>query len=677
MQNRLSRQGRRYAVLFAIFASALFAQPRRAPQSADLYQLVTLSDPHWSPRGLVFVATTSSEDQQRDLSHLWWLGSGESTPRQLTHGNHSNYQPQVFPDGDRIAFLSDRGEDGKTGLYVLDLRGGEARPLVESADEVAEYALSRDGTRAALVLTHAPQADQLTAMEKAEATVKDEDVLVIDRADFKYDGVGFLQGRREHLWIADLATGKLRQLTGGEFDVEAPAFSADGSEVFFHANMNEAGVTYNSDLFAVPADSGSLRRLTTNPALDGNVSVSPDGQWLAYLAAERPRCYYDHLRLWTMRPDGSQQRCLTPSLDRSISFEVLQAPVWSTDGKTLYVLVEDQASIRLAAVSVQSGQLRYLTDPGLMVHGFATDGRNATMVRTDLAHPTELYRLDPQRGEPRAVTHFNDTWLNSVQLARIEPFRFESAPKIYVEGWIFLPAAADPGKKLPAILRIHGGPQWFYGSDFFLDFHVYAMAGHALFFCNPRGSTTYGAAFSDAIRGDWGNVDYHDLMAATDYVLRRFPELDSTRLGLMGWSYGGIMTAWITAHANRFNAAVCGAPVVDYVAEYGETDTHIDADYEFFGPPWEQAERYRRCSPITYVANVHTPTLLAHGDEDYRCAVANSERWFIALKRLGVETVFLRYPGESHLFARPAHNVHFDREVLKWFDRFLVGTSHR
>jgi len=358
-------------------------------------------------------------------------------------------------------------------------------------------------------------------------------------------------------------------------------------------------------------------------------------------------------------------------LDRSVSFEVPQAPLWSADGTKIYVLIEDQASVRLAEITVSDGKLRFLSEAGRMLHGFDAEGNRAIVVSADLSRPTELHEIDLQRGTPKPVTHFNDDWLASVQLARIEKFRFESAPGLTVEGWAFFPPSVTASGNLPGILRIHGGPQWFYGSDFFLDFHMYAMAGYALFFSNPRGSTTYGAAFSDAIRGEWGNNDYHDLMAATNYVINTFSQIDSTRLGVMGWSYGGIMTAWITSHTNRFKAAVSGASVVDYIADYGETDAHVDADYEFFGPPWEQPERYRQWSPLTYVANVKTPTLLAHGEEDYRCRITNSERWYLSLKRLGVETVFLRYPGAPHVPTRPAHNVHFDRQALNWFNRFL------
>lgn len=654
---------------FLIAASAAPAQSRRAPHPEDIYQLKTVSDPQVNSSGVVFVVTTTSEEKQKDFSHLWWLANGETEPRQLTFGEHSNYQPRFFPDGYRIAFLSDRDE--KTGLYVIDLRGGEAHKLIKTDQSISDFTLSRDGSFAALVLTHNPQADTLEKLEKAEDPVKNEDIIVVDRSDYMRNGEGIVQGQREQLWLADLITGKLRRLTSVEFDATSPEFSGDGKQIIFQTNLKEAGRTYNFDLFSIPADSGAMIQLTINPAADMGASVSPDGKWTAYLAAERPKCYYDHLRLWIMSPDGSERHCLTPNLDRSISFEALQAPQWSVDGKKIYVLVEDQASIRLAEITVSTMKLKYQTDVGAAIHSFDATNDRAVTVSTTLSAPTELREISFAQPVMKPITHFNDAWLASVQLARIEKFSFESTPSVNVEGWVLFPPAGDASKKLPGILRIHGGPQWFYGSDFFLDTHVLATSGYALFFCNPRGSTTYGAAFSDAIRGEWGNNDYHDLMAATDYVLKAFPQIDSTRLGVMGWSYGGIMTAWITSHTNRFKAAVCGASVVDYTADYGETDAHVDADYEFFGPPWEQAERYRKWSPLTYVANVRTPTLLAHGEEDYRCRITNSERWYISLKRLGVETIFVRYPGAPHIPTRPAHNVHFDQQALKWFNRFL------
>ena len=656
-----------------ITPSTVPAQSRRPPQPEDIYRLKTVSDPQVNSSGVVFVVTTTSEEKQKDFSHLWWLATGETEPRQLTFGEHSNYQPYFFPDGHRIAFLSDRDE--KAALYVIDLRGGEAHKLIKADQLVSDFTLSRDSKFAALILTHNPQADTLEKLEKAEEPVKNEDVIVVDRSDYMRDGEGIVQGQREHLWLADLTTGKLRRLTGGEFDVAAPEFSADGKQIFFQTNLKEAGRTYNTDLFTIPADSGAMLQLTTNPAADMNANLSPDGKWLAYLAAGRPRCYYDHLLLWIMRTDGSERRCLTLDLDRSISFEALQSPQWSADGKKIYVLIEDQASIRLAEIAVGTMKLKYLTDAGAAIHSFDATNDRAVAVGATLSTPTELREIGFAQPAMKPMTHFNDAWLASVQIARIEKFRFESAPGINLDGWALFPPTSDSEKKLPGILRIHGGPQWFYGSDFFLDFHVLATSGYALFFCNPRGSTTYGAAFSDAIRGEWGNNDYHDLMAATDYVIKTFPQIDSTRLGIMGWSYGGILTAWITSHTNRFKAAVCGAPVVDYIADYGETEMHLDADYEFFGPPWEQTERYRKWSPLTYVANVRTPTLLAHGEEDFLCRITNSERWYISLKRLGVETIFVRYPGAPHIPTRPAHNVHFDRQALKWFNKFLQTKS--
>mgnify|MGYP001563305400 FL=1 len=652
-----------------IFFISLNAQTRRAPQSEDIYKIKTISNPHANSRGIIFVSSTQSEKKQKNISHLWFLGEGENKARQITFGEHSNYNPQFLPDGNRIIFISDRTD--KAEIYIIDLRGGKEKKFINTNDEVSDFTLSRDGKFVALVLINYPQGDKLKILEKNKKEIKDEDIIVVDRSNYMRDGEGIIQGKREKLWLANLSNGNFLQLTDGEFDVANPEFSADGKNIFFQTNLKEAGITYNTDIFSISIDSKEIKQLTTNPATDLCASVSPDGKSIAYFAAERPKCYYDHLRLWIMRTDGTERKCLTEELDRSISFDEPQKAIWSEDGKKIFTLIEDQASVRLAEITIANKQIRFLSNVGNLVHSFEIINNRAFTISTDLSHPTEIYETDLNKNEKKQITHFNNDWLNSVELAKTQKFNFESSPGINIEGWIFFPPSIKKEEKLPGILRIHGGPQWFYGSDFSLDFHIYATSGYALFFSNPRGSTTYGAKFSDAIRGEWGNKDYHDLMSTTNYVIKNFPQVDSTRLGIMGWSYGGIMTAWITSHTQKFKAAVCGAPVVDYTADYGETDAHIDSDYEFFGPPWEESERYRKWSPLTYVADVKTPTLLAHGEEDFRCRITNSERWYISLKRLGVETIFFRYPGEPHSPTRPAHNIHFDNESLKWFDKFL------
>ncbi len=623
-------------------------------------------------------------------SHLWIVDATGGEARQFTVGEQRDRHPLWAPDGGAVLFLSDRGRTAAAAskppahLWLIPATGGEARQITQAEHSPAEPAWAPDGR-------------QIAFSGKPPVTAPPaSDVRVITRLRHKTDGEGFWDGRYRQIFVVPATGGPARQLTDGPYDHHEPAWSPDGRRLAFVANRaDDADTTNVTDLWVVDAAGGEPRRLTRSVGPIFAPAWSPDGTLIAYFGHENVCMGASNVMLWVVPADGSDApRCLTRHYDRSLAHHLLSdmrahphvgTPVWSPDGRFVFVLVADGGTTQLAAVEVATGTVRLMTTGRHDIYAVAYDARCA-QVAMAVATPTEpgdvwladvhgLASGQPAAGPLRRLTAVNQDLLAGVTLSVPQRFAYRGADDWTIEGWVMAPVGAAPAARAPTILCIHGGPHAAYGETFFHEFQVLAGKGYALVFTNPRGSQGYGQTFTAATHHDWGGKDCEDILAGLDAALARFPFLDPERLGIQGGSYGGFMTNWIIGHTDRFRAAVTMRSIANCLSQWGTSDlAYFKGYWEFPGDPWEHPTFYWERSPLAYVQRITTPLLIMHSEQDLRCPIGEAEQLFTALKKLGREVVFVRFPNESHDLSRsgqPAHRVERLHLLLDWFDRHL------
>jgi dipeptidyl aminopeptidase/acylaminoacyl peptidase len=466
------------------------------------------------------------------------------------------------------------------------------------------------------------------------------------------------------------------QLTFLEFDVGSVEWSADGRILYFSGDEledDEENQESTGDLWAVSFSGGPPRRLTTNPGSESDPAVSPDGRRMVYRFGPGRGAQTD-IMLVELGPEGD---FTGPALNLTAEWDLEPgAPEWAPDGEYVRFSAGIAGNAHLFRVSSGGGPVEQVTvgDRRLSSVSFSADDEIMAFVGTDPVAPTELHvaRGDGS-GETRA-TGFNDGWLQEVTLQPAERLVWTVGDGTEVEGWVIPPVGYREGTAYPLILKIHGGPHSAYGNTFFPTFHVLSAAGFFVLYINPRGSSGYGHAFQYATRGEWGIVDKEDYLAGLDAALDAYPDVDGGRLGVSGGSYGGFMTNWLTATTDRFAAAATSRSITNWESWYGTTDVQRLTEFEFYGPPWERRDLYRRLSPISYVENVTVPTLIIHSEKDYRTPIGDAEQWFMALKKRGVPTEMVRYPRSSHGLSRTGEPwLLVDRleRIRSWFDHYL------
>jgi dipeptidyl aminopeptidase/acylaminoacyl peptidase len=644
----------------------------------DVYALTSLGDARLSPDGLqvAYVVNWIDDETNGYRSAVWVTALDRlEEPRQLTSGTRSDGSPRWSPDGRWLAFVSNRdGADEKAHgeLYVLPAAGGEPRRLTDGKEGVESVAWSPDSRRLAFARRVRDDAYE-EEDERRRAPRR------FTRVFHKLDGVGWTGDRRKHLFVVDLES-RERQLTDGDCEDGEPAWSPDGGRLVFTSMRGDrwdvelVEALYELD---VDAEGHEPRRLTQLDESAGLASFSPDGALIAYAHTPEDGTSPHHSQIAVMRPDASDRRILTASLDRQCSpYPVLREPVW--DGERIAFGVEDGGNVHLYTVAADGSG-----EPELLVGGEQTIGvfdlRDGRLVYTATTHtrPTELFAGDGTR-----MTSVCDDFVAGRDLADVERFTAASADGTEVDAWLVRPPGLDEGGRYPMLLVIHGGPFSQYGTGFFDEVQVYAGAGYCVLFSNPRGGSGYSEAWARAIRGPggeagpgWGTVDYEDLMGVVDTALERFPFLDAERVGVLGGSYGGYMTSWIVAHTKRFKAALSERAVNHLVSAFGSSDVFWVFGRQFGGPMWENVDAWLRMSPATYAREIETPLLIVHSENDLRCNVEQGEHLFTLLRLLGKEVEMLRFPGEGHELSRsgsPVHRVLRFEAILDWFGRYLA-----
>jgi dipeptidyl aminopeptidase/acylaminoacyl peptidase len=658
------------AAAAAVSTTAAQARPLAV---SDVNNLRTVADPAIDPTGEWVAYDVGSVDAKADKSfkHIWMTSWDGSRTIQLTNREkESESTPRWSPDGRYLAFISSRTDKHDNDqLWLLDRTGGEARSLTKTDGGVVDFVWSPDSKHiAAIVLDKDPHEEDPDA--------KDEDKkpkpIVIDRFQFKRDIDGYLGTRRQRLMVLDVATGAMQRLTTGDYDEYLPAWSPDGSRIAFVSNRDpDPDRTYNNDLWVVPASGPAVAptRLTTFPGDDNDPDYesypawSPDGRSIAYSQGGPVELFsYGTRHLAVIPASGGAPRIVTASLDRNVDH-----PFWSADGKTLRFIVEDDKTQWLGAVPATGGAVKRLAGGRSVIEALSQAKGRTAVLSSDPAHPPEVFAFDGTA--LRRLSHQNDAWLADVQLAPVEDTVLHSRDGTEVHGFLLKPLNYTSGR-VPTILRLHGGPQSQFDYGFSFEWQLLAANGYAVVATNPRGGTGRGQDYAKALYADWGGVAVPDVLAAVDDAVAR-GIADPDRLGVGGWSYGGMLTNYTIASDPRFKAATSGASISNILAGYG-TDQYI-RDYEMeLGKPWEHLDAWMKNSyPFYHADKIVTPTLFLAGDKDFNVPLLNSEQMYQALKSRGVPTELIIYPGQFHGLKRPSFLRDRYQRYLDWYAKYL------
>ena len=651
------------ASIAASASLAAQAPTKRAVRAGDLYRLRTVGAPEISPDGQWVAYTVSTLDSAKDKSNTdVWMTNWDGTQSiQLTSSPDAETSPRWSPDGKYLSFLSSR-EGGKgSQLWLLDRRGGEAQRVTELKDGIDEYAWAPDSKRIALIMR--------ASLDTADSANTKPKPIVIDRYHFKDDDNGYLDSTRAHLYLFDVASKKATLITPGRFEEANPSWSPDGQWIAF-ASMRpdvDPDRTNNSDIFVIEARAAATpRRLTTFPGPDtGPIAWSPDGQSIAYLQGSEPKLYaYNEDRLAVVSVSGGAPRILTAALDRPIS-----SPRFAADGASIVFLYADDRAQYVGRVAVAGGPVQPLISGRRVASGLAlSKGGKIAVLAGAATQPNEIFALD--NGSLRQLSHHNDAWLAEVRLAMTEDVSFKAKDGNEPHGLLVKPADYAVGAKYPLLLRIHGGPAGQDQHSFSLERELLAANGYLVLNVNYRGSNGRGEAYQKAIYADWGNKEVVDLLAGVDYVVAS-GIADPDRLGIGGWSYGGILTDYTTATTTRFKAAISGAGSALQTSMYGVDEYVYQYDTEL-GPPWKSQDLWIKLSyPFFHADRITTPTLYMGGDKDFNVPVVGGEQMYQALRSLNVPTQLVIYPNQHHGLTRPSFLYDRLSRYVAWYDKFL------
>lgn len=645
----------------------------------DQFALKDVSDPQLSPDGVWVAYTVTTTDLAKDKSDtdIWMAPLAGGEPVRVTTSPKGESRPRFSPDGKWLAFLSAR--EGKfSQVWLLPRAGGEAFKLTDYKASVSDLAWSPDGKRLALLVRDVdPEGGSDAEDEEDGAPAAGEQEkpktpkpIVIDRLQFKRDGSGYLRELRRHLYVFDVEKKTGFQLTSGPFDDSAPDWSPDSARLAFASNrtLPDPDRTENGDIFVVEASAGSVpRAVVSGPADESSPAWSPDGKSLAYVQGGDAKDFWygaNHLAL--VPADGGTPKPLTAALDRNV-----YAPRFAPDGKSVYFILEDGGNQPLCLVGVEGGAPERKVAGERDVQAFDVAPGGAVVVQESSAHqPAEISRVGADGALVR-LTRVNDEFLKTIKLGEVRRFKAASPDGTPVDAFLILPPDYQTGTKLPAILRIHGGPVAQYSTAFEFERQLLAAAGYAVVACNPRGSSGYGTAFSRAIWADWGTKDFQDVQAAVDAVVA-MGIADPDRLGVGGWSYGGILTDYVVTKTQRFKAAISGASAANFLAGYG-TD-HYQYAYEVeLGLPWRARDTWLKLSSSFFdVEKITTPILYMCGQLDMNVPLLNTEQLYQAVRRIGkAPTELVIYPEQWHGIETPSLQKDRDERYLAWYGRYL------
>jgi len=668
-------------ILTLILASTavLMAQPARRPLKLDdVARLREARDPQISPDGqwVAYVVSTLDVKEDKTDSHVWVVSFDGKSERQMTRGPESDSSPRWSPDGKYLSFTSSRPGAAKGNqVWLLDRDGGEAFQLTDVKGRLQAYEWSPDSKRLALVVGDPdPEAEAAEAAKESGGKPKAPKPILIDRYKFKQDGQGYLlSGRHSYIYLFDIEAKKLERLTTGKWDEAAPSWSPDGTRVAFVSNHGaDPDRDPTAQVFVAEAKPGATEKALTQADSRGGRSRpewSPDGKWIALLEGDEKKygAYsMNHLVIVASDGSGAPRRIESvEALDRSVS-----SPGFSADGKFIRFLVTDDRSVYPAQASLAGAKVERLLAPPVVVSSWDSAKNRSVVISGGDVKYNEVYAFE--NGALRQLTRQNDALFAELEIAPTEDVGFKSKDGTEVHGLLTYPVGYVKGTKVPLLLRIHGGPNGQDQHSFSLERQLFAANGYAVLAVNYRGSAGRGQNFSRAIFADWGHYEVEDLQAGVDHVIK-IGVADPDRLGVGGWSYGGILTDYMIANDNRFKAATSGAGTAFTVSFYGTDQYIIQYDSEI-GPPWDPKawDTYQKISyPFLHADRIKTPTLFLCGERDFNVPLAGSEQMYQALRSLGVETQLMIYPNQNHGISRPSYVRDRFERYLAWYDKYL------
>jgi dipeptidyl aminopeptidase/acylaminoacyl peptidase len=676
-------------LVFLLLASSLAGAQQNSKRSFkldDLARLREVRDPQISPDGqwITYVVSAIDVKEDKSNSHIWMVSYDGKSDRQITWSQDSESSPRWSPDGKYLSFTSSRpGKARGNQVWLLDRSGGEAMQLTELKGRLQGFEWSPDSKRLALVVgdpdpeaeANTPQpGDSGGAPGATPPRPRTPKPIVIDRYKFKQDGQGYLlSGRHSYIYLFDIETKKLDRLTKSKWDEAAPSWSPDGSRIAFMSNRaDDPDREPSAQMFIADAKPGATEKPLTPASSRGGRSRlewSPDGKWIAFLEGEEKKYgAYSMSHLALVATDGSSAPTRVQSvdaLDRGVS-----SPTFSADGKSIRFLVTDDRSVYPARVSVTGGAVERLLAPPVVISSWDSAATRSVVLSGGNTKHTEIYALEGST--LRQITHHNDALFAELDLGATEEVNFKSKDGTEVHGLLTYPVGYVKGAKVPLLLRIHGGPNGQDQHSLSIERQFFAANGYAVLAVNYRGSSGRGQKYSRSIFADWGHYEVEDLQAGVDHVIR-MGVADPDRLGVGGWSYGGILTDYMIASDTRFKAATSGAGTAFTVAFYGTDQYIIQYDYEI-GPPWDPKawETYQKISyPFLHADRIKTPTLFLGGERDFNVPVQGGQQMYQALRSLGIDSQMVIYPNENHGISRPSYVRDRYERYLAWYDKYI------
>jgi dipeptidyl aminopeptidase/acylaminoacyl peptidase len=646
----------------------------------DLYSVPKISDVQISPdsRQVAFVLRTTDIETGESESNIWVVNSDGSDLRQLTNGEGGESHPRWSPDGGSIAFHASRG-DGRQ-VWLLPADGGEARAATFLSTGANGVEWSPVGKVFAFASSVFPDCDSDSCNAARQKASDDSPVEAMhyDHLLFRHYNRWF-DRRVDRIFIRDLLRDSVYQLTFTHDDAtistlgghEGYTFSPDGAEICYETNTDPIPtLSTNGDLFVIPVSGGEPARITTGRGWDGRAQYSPDGRYIAYRSQEREGYESDQTDLVLYDRQTGEHVNLTADFDRSI-----WTYRWDPKSKIIYFSAVEHGFVCIWRINITS--LRVERVLGDAVYGdlsLSPDGEYLVVTRSLSNQPYEMYRYDLKREKLIRLTGFSDEIVDQLDMNRAEEFWFEGFNGDSVHGFLTLPPDFDATREYPLVLLIHGGPQWCWLGDFnYYGWNTQLMAaqGYVVAQIDPHGSIGYGIEFKEYVSGNWGRGDYEDLMLGVDYLIGKNSFIDSTRMAALGRSYGGFMTNWICGHTNRFKCLITIDGTFNHISEYGTTDELWFMEWEFKGTPWTNREEYVRSSPSTYVENFKTPTMVIHGEKDYRVDPSEALQMFTSLQRMGVPSELLYFPDEGHSIGKLENLRYVYGKQFEWLERWL------
>lgn len=653
------------------FLNAATAQTKRPVNPSDFLRYVDVSDPQVSPDGKWCAYSVSSVDTSKDErdNNIWMVSWDGKDNIQLTNSKEDESTARFSPDNKYISFLSSRyaddddkdKDDAATQLWLMDRRGGDAKKITHLKNDIEDYAWSPDGKKILLVM------DDIDYSDTAESGNRLP--YVITRYHFKQDGQGYLDDRKTHLYLFDVATHKIDTLTSGNFNEGDVTWSPDSKKIAFISNHSEdADKNENDDIFIMDAVPGAIPyQLTTWKGEDINPQWSPDGKFIAYLQSSSDENFtmYGQNILAIIPAGGGQSTLLSATSDKQ-----LYAPRWSKDSKNIIVLMEDDRQQLIASFDVTTGKYTKLASgEKVFLNAELNQATGDWLVSmSDPYTPNELYTIE--NNNLRRITHATDSFLAPLQTIKVEGFQSKSSDGNLVSGIVYRPANAPANAKLPLIMYIHGGPVGQDDYSYDMQRNILAAGGFAVAAVNYRGSSGRGKDYIRAIYGDWGNKEVTDILGAADHLIAE-GIADSGRIGIGGWSYGGILTNYTIATTTRFKAAASGAGSSLQLSMYG-VDQYVTQYEAELGTPWKNPELWIKLSyPFFHIDKIKTPTLFMAGQKDFNVPAVGSEQMYQALRSLGVPTELIIYPNQYHGIRIPSYMKHRFTRYLDWFGKYL------